>query len=224
MPGAPQLITQTIPLTEVLIGVISNVENPDGAISAEEPPTTGPTYRTGYQVFFDSQFGRFNASGAGSSVLYELLSITSVEWQFHRLPDDNEGACGVHIPGVRTADLTASTLSWSTSGGAVSHEYLWDQGGGGADIYTRTVGYATRGEVSDGDLTGDGPGLLDDDGVQTVSWTKSPPTAGGETSIIAFGQQFDSGDDRPFVELDQVSITYTRRRLGGGGPYLGMRR
>lgn len=154
MPGAPQLITQTIPLTEVLIGVVSNVENPDGAISAQEPPTIGPTYRTGYQVFFDSQFGRFNASGAGSSVLYELLSITSVEWQFHRLPDDNEGACGVHIPGVRTADLTASTLSWSTSGGAVSHEYLWDQGGGGADVYTRTVGYATRGEVSGIDLDG----------------------------------------------------------------------
>jgi hypothetical protein len=224
MPGAPQLITQTIPLTEVLIGVSSNIENADGAFSAQEPPTTGPFYPTGYTVVFNSQIGRFNPSGAGSSVRYELVSITSVEWQFHRLPDNDGAGCGVHITGARTVDVTGTTLSWATSGGAVSHEFLLDLGGGGADIYTRTVGYATRGEVSDGDLTGDGPGLLDDDGVQTVSWTKSPPTAGGETSIIAFGQQFDSGDDRPFVELDQVSITYTRRRLGGGGPHLGMRR
>ncbi len=48
MPGAPQLITQTIPLTEVLIGVISNVENPDGLTSVLFPPITGPPYPTGY--------------------------------------------------------------------------------------------------------------------------------------------------------------------------------
>ncbi len=33
MPGAPQLITQTIPLTEVLIGVVSNVENAKWALA-----------------------------------------------------------------------------------------------------------------------------------------------------------------------------------------------
>jgi hypothetical protein len=225
MPGAPQLITQTIPLTEVLIGVISNVENPDGLTSVLFPPVTGPPYPTGFEVGFSPQFGRFSIAGAGSSTVWELLSITSVTWEFSRLADDDEAGAGVHVIGPTDAEIAtnSSTLSWTT-GSAVSHEYSWDQGGGGADRPTRTVGYATRAEVSDGDLTGDGPGLLDSDGTQSVGWSGSPPIAGGIAALKAFGQQFDSGDDQPFIGVDSVTIVFTRRRLGGGGPYLGMRR
>lgn len=224
--GAPQLIEQTIPLTEVLIGVISNVQDPGGATSAQEPPTTGPSYPTNYGVDFNAQYGRFNPSGAGSSVVWELISVESVTWQLHRLPDDNEAGAGVHVVGPSEAELAvnSSTLSWAASGGAVSHDYTWDQGGGGADRPVLTVGYATRGEVSDGDLTGDGPGLVDDDGVQTVGWSGSPAVAGGAVAVWAFGQQFDSGDDRPFIALDSVTIVYTRRRIAGGGPHIGLRR
>lgn len=225
MPGAPQLITQTIPLTEVLIGHFSNIADPDGETSVVYPPITGPTYPTGSDAIFNAQIGRFNASGAGSSVLYELLSITSVAFELQRLPDDDAAAAGVHVIGPSDAEIAtnSSTLSWTT-GSAVSHEYSWDLGGGGADRPVLTVGWATRAETEDGILEGIGPGLVDSDGVQTVGWSASPPIAGGIAAVVAFGRRNSIVDDQPFIGVDSVTITFTRRRLGGGGPYLGMRR
>lgn len=216
-----QTVTQTIPAATLLIGVASNTADPDGAATAVHPDPGGTTYPTGTSYAFNATSGRFG--GTGVAVRYELVSITSVSWLFRRVDDDGEAGAGVHVIGPSDSELGASTLSWSASGGAPSHTYTWDQGGGGADRSVRTVGYATRGEVSDGSLAGDGPGLLYADGNQLVGWSADPPIIVGPLALRAFGEVLSVGQDRPFIDAIEVQVTFTRRRLVAG-PYLGMRR